>query len=606
MKFFSPKLTLSFRAQQNSPPSGRFGAVEGPCVRLVQRNSRTLLRVLCILCILCGPVLTFALDREAFSITNYNLTLQIDPEQHRLGARGRVTLRNDTNSPQKNAVLQISSSLDWRQVKAGDKAVQLLTQPYTSDIDHTGSLSEAIVTLPQEVAPHATVDLDIAYEGVIVRDATRLTRIGTPEDVADNSDWDRIDEDFSAVRGAGYVAWYPIATESANLSEEHELSDVLARWKARESMSQMSLLFESTKNCKILFSGTKNLFVINADKPIHAEAFSMIRPGANVPTFVLADYQSVDVKGVSAVNFLPGKDAVAASYADVLASLNVLPGAHGATGLQVAQLPESGAAPFVSDNLLLTPLRPITDEGRLTLVYALARQKAASPRPWITEGLAHFAQVLDIEEHHGRNEALAYLKAHTTLLVDAESRLNRTDLSAASSSRSLVDTTDDVYLQSKAMCVWWMLRDMIGAASLQIALSSYQPPEDNDPAYMPKLIAAHTQRDLAWFFDDWVYRDRGLPDFKVESAFAARTPTQSFLLTITLDNLGTAGAEVPVAIKFAGGEMSKRIEVRAKSKATFRVETPAAPQEILVNDGSVPESDVSNNVFKVEPPAEPK
>jgi aminopeptidase N len=152
------------------------------------------------------------------------------------------------------------------------------------------------------------------------------------------------------------------------------------------------------------------------------------------------------------------------------------------------------------------------------------------------------------------------------------------------------------------MCVWWMLRDMIGDAALKKAIATYKPEQDADPTYMPRLLAAQTQRDLQWFFDDWVYHDRGLPDFKVESAFAASRPTKSFLLTITLDNLGTAGAEVSVTIKFAGGEVTKRIEVRAKSKATFRVETPAAPQEIRVNDGSVPESDMTNNTFKVGPP----
>jgi hypothetical protein len=32
----------------------------------------------------------------------------------------------------------------------------------------------------------------------------------------------------------------------------------------------------------------------------------------------------------------------------------------------------------------------------------------------------------------------------------------------------------------------------------------------------------------------------------------------------------------------------------------IRVETPGASQEIVVNDGSVPESDMTNNTFKVE------
>ena len=138
-------------------------------------------------------------------------------------------------------MLQISSSLDWRSIKAGDKAVQFVTQPYTSDIDHTGALSEAIVTLPQAIAPKGTIELDISYEGVILLDATRLTRIGTPEEAANSTDWDQIATNFTAVRGAGYVAWYPIATEVANLSEGNSLFEVLGRWKARESGSKMHL-----------------------------------------------------------------------------------------------------------------------------------------------------------------------------------------------------------------------------------------------------------------------------------------------------------------------------------------------------------------------------
>ena len=162
--------------------------------------SRSFLKFLCALSVLCVGNSLWALDREAFSITNYDLTLQIDPAQHRLGARGRITLRNDTTSPQKVAVLQISSSLDWRTIKIGDNAVQFVTQPYASDIDHTGALSEAIVSLPGPVSPHASVDLTIGYEGVIVVDATRLVRIGTPEDVATGTDWDQVSPSFSAVR----------------------------------------------------------------------------------------------------------------------------------------------------------------------------------------------------------------------------------------------------------------------------------------------------------------------------------------------------------------------------------------------------------------------
>src|ERR1700677_1973823 len=159
----------------------------------------------------------FSIDREAFTFTSYDLNIRVEPEQQRLGVRGKITLRNDSATPQKVAVLQISSSLDWRSIKAGDKLLAFVAQPYTSDIDHTGTLSEAIVTLPDAVAPKGMVELEIAYEGVIVLDTTRLTRIGTPESTASSTDWDHISTKFTAVRGAGYVAWYPIATEAASL-----------------------------------------------------------------------------------------------------------------------------------------------------------------------------------------------------------------------------------------------------------------------------------------------------------------------------------------------------------------------------------------------------
>jgi hypothetical protein len=204
-----------------------------------------------------------------------------------------------------------------------------------------------------------------------------------------------------------------------------------------------------------------------------------------------------------------------------------------------------------------------------------------------------------VERQNGRQAALDYMGMHRSALTTVEAP----DATAGDESkRSLVNTVNEERYRSKAMCVWWMLRDMIGDAALKKAIATYKPEEDNDPSYMQRLIAAQTQRDLGWFFDDWVYRDRGLPEFKVESAYSSRIPTKGFMLTITLDNRGTAGAEVPVNIKFNGGEMTKRIEVRAKSKATVRVETPAVPQEIRVNDGSVPESETRNNIFKIEAP----
>jgi hypothetical protein len=55
-----------------------------------------------------------------------------------------------------------------------------------------------------------------------------------------------------------------------------------------------------------------------------------------------------------------------------------------------------------------------------------------------------------------------------------------------------------------------------------------------------------------------------------------------------------------VTLRIEGGEVTKRLVVRGKSTAAIRIEVPSRPEEVVVNDGSVPESDMSNNTFKVE------
>jgi aminopeptidase N len=149
------------------------------------------------------------------------------------------------------------------------------------------------------------------------------------------------------------------------------------------------------------------------------------------------------------------------------------------------------------------------------------------------------------------------------------------------------------------MFVFWMLRDMVGESSLKKALLAYKASDDRDPTYLPKLIQAQSARDLQWFFDQWVYQDRGLPDFRVDSVYSSKTEKGIHLVTVTLENLGEAGAEVPFVVRFNGGELWKRLMVRSKGKATTRVEVPASPTEVIVNDGSVPESNVVNNIFRV-------
>jgi hypothetical protein len=568
------------------------------------------LRSLCFLCVLCASVVNaFSLDREAFTFTSYDLNVRLEPEQQRMGVRGKITLRNDSQTPQRIAVLQISSSLDWRSIRAGGKQLQFVSQPYISDVDHTGSLSEAIVTLPEAVPLKGTIDLEIAYEGVIVLDATRLTRIGAPEDAAHSSDWDQISAKFTAVRGAGYVTWYPIATEDASLSEGKSLFEVLGRWRLRETNSTMRLQIAVSSD-----EGEAPEFLLNATAcPVAHEAqhefvadCTYLRLASVVPTIVIANYEVVDRPAV-AVHFLRSHDLPATNYADavdkVIAFISEWFGAPKSKA-QTADLADSNAAPYESGSLLLTPLTSADPKlAALASAHQLTHAAFSSPRPWINEGLAHFAQALYLERQSGRQAALDYIGLHRSALSAMESEVKNQTIAPRSDdevNRSLINTYDEELYRSKAMCVWWMLRDLVGDQALKKALAAYHSEQDKEPSYMQRLIQTQTQRDLEWFFDDWVYRDRGLPDFKVASAFTRKTLPEGYMLTITVENLGAAGAEVPLTVKFAGGEVTKRLLVRGKSNAVIRVEVQKEPEEIVVNDGSVPESDTANNVFKIE------
>jgi hypothetical protein len=547
----------------------------------------------------------WTLDREAFTFTRYNLNVRIEPEQQRIGVRGTITLRNDSKVPQRNAVLQISSSLTWRSIRASGQMVQFVSQPYTSDIDHTGELSEAIVTLPQDVAPGGAVDLDIAYEGVIPLDATRLTRIGVPKETAVHSDWDQVSPSFTAVRGVGFVTWYPVAMEAASLSEGSSVFDTLGRWKQRQAESNMRVIFAATgvnSGDDVHFSGAPDLLTMQVEKGDTAKyrEFRIARLGWNMPSFVIGHYESLPAEDASQIAYLPGSKDAAEAYAGILSKLDqVVRVGRNAAKLTVLQLPDSSASPFAAGGMLLVPFQtPVTLESELAVVYACARQEIPTHRVWIQEGVAGFAQAEYLLQTKGRQGALDFLSRRLPLLVDAEKGNGHADDgNGTEQAFSLVHTTSDVYLQSKAAYVFWMLRDMLDG--LDGKLLSYQASSDDDPSYLQHLLESQTHRDLQWFFDDWVYHDRGLPDFEITAFYPRRTEGSTYVSTVTVDNLGGAGAEVPVTVKFDGGEVTQRLRVRAKAHAVTRVETPGRPTEAIVNDGSVPESDLSNNAFKV-------
>jgi hypothetical protein len=574
------------------------------------------MKFLRVLWVLCGLlVYAHAIDRESFTFTSYNLDVRIEPEQQRLAVRGKITLRNDSASPQKNLSLQISSSLNWRSIQLDGNPAQFVSQPYTSDIDHTGALSEALVTLPQAIPAKGAVELEIGYEGVIPLDATRLTRIGVPTEVSRHSDWDQIDKRSSAVRGIGYVTWYPIATESANLSEGNSVFETVARWKARELQAQLTIKLSQSGGgapATLLCNGGAGGLRSSEQKSEGYESVNecTFQPlGEAVPLFLIGGYDSLDEPPVN-ISYLPDHKTAAQTYA--LAVRQTVPfvtewfgpvKAPAEVEAQVVELSDPEAAPYESGSLLLTPLNRDSKLAQLTAVHQLTHAVFFSPRPWIYEGLAHFAQAVYREQESGRPSALDFMGSHRTALAEAEKTQDRERSQSTEASESLINTNIEDLYRSKALYVWWMLRDMIGDDALKKALAAYRSDADTTPAYMQHLIETQTKSDLGWFFDDWVYRDRGLPDFRVAAVYPWEPSRNAYVVTVTVENLGSAAAEVPLTLKMEQGQVTKRLRVRGKSQASIRIEASSAPREIVVNDGSVPESDMSNNVYKIEAPA---
>jgi len=546
-----------------------------------------------------------ALDREAFSFTRYDLDATIDAGQQRLGMRGKITLRNDSDLPQRNIVLQISSSLHWVSIQLGGKPAEFITQTYTSDIDHTGALSEAIVTLPKPIAPKEATELSVGYEGTIPQDATRLTRIGVPAEVAKHSDWDQISSGFTAVRGIGYVVWYPIATEVANMSDAASITEAVGRWKERQHDAEMSICMPDGALMNDTGQGAAGAkssgdTAGNTSHCIQHVFFG----GETVPVFVIADFNEVQ-NGNFIIRYLADHKSAADDYVLALnqvgPSISVWLGAHSEpNGMksQVIDLPDSNAAPFQSGNTLMMPIAEDETTMLLMAVQQVAQLDFPSSRAWINQGLARYMQLRYIEQEKERAGVLHYLNTHRDPLVEME-RQSPEKGSPAAAARSLINSSDEFYLETKAMNVWWMLRELVGETALTAALHNYKASDDKDALYMQKLLEQQSRRDLTWFFDDWVYRDRGLPDFRIDSVHARPVVSGGYMVAVTVENLGGAAAEVPVKLEMTEGDATEKLIVPGKSKASVRILAAAAPIKAIVDDGTVPESDTSNNEFSI-------
>jgi hypothetical protein len=150
-----------------------------------------------------------------------------------------------------------------------------------------------------------------------------------------------------------------------------------------------------------------------------------------------------------------------------------------------------------------------------------------------------------------------------------------------------------------------MLRDMVGDATLSAALRAYDPKADVSLGYgrdtapgtfQMLLERAGAERDLKWFFADWVDADKGLPDLSIESVFPSQEPSGSWLVAVRIDNAGYAAAEVPVTVRGISSSVTRRVLVPARDKISERILLQEKPTQVQLSDGTVPETQASVHI----------
>lgn len=548
-------------------------------------------------------------ERGALTITAYNLDVHLIPRDQSISAEARLTVRNNSAQSLSEIALQISSTLQFEGIASHGKPLKYAQQTIASDVDHTGKLTEADILLPAPLAPGAAMPVQLFYGGKIPVSSQRLVAIGTPRAVAEASDWDRISEGFTGLRGFGNVVWYPVSSVPVSMDQGNRLFETIGKEKQRESTATVTIkvtveYFDHPPNVAILDGR-----VVPVSAPASVPTVSF--PGvvtASLPTQAIG-FQQLSL--VLARRQVTQKDNLeifsrAGDSADVptwtQAASTVTPllekwlGPKPAAPLAIVDLPETDDDPAQIGSALLTPLAQTSSSAlAVPLVHALAHAWFHSARGWLNQGVPAFMVTLWIESNQGRKAALEYLESQRGALAIAEPASP-----GASAGEPLITAWDPVYVRTKSAYVFWMLRHLAGDQAIQSALRQYVPDKDTNSRYFEDLIEQACGKNLNWFFKDWVYQDPGLPEFSVVNTYPNKVGMGETLVAIDIVNHGFAAADVPVTLFSTATKLTDYVHVPANNEVTHRMEIMGTPTKVQVNDGSVPEVGASIHIVTLK------
>lgn len=567
-----------------------------------------------------APIVTDE-ERNAITFTDFNMDVHLRTAEQSLAVRAIVTVRNDGKTPLQHIPLQLSSSLNWEDIRLNGREAPFQVATLNSDADHTGQLHEATVTLTPQLAPGATARLDTMYSGVIRQNAQRLLAIGTPAEIASHSDWDTIGPDFTGLRGFGDVVWYPASSVPVMLGDGAKLFDEMGEHKLRMAGARFRM------HLTIEFPSADAPTVALIDG--HPYPLTIAGGVGDIPGIATAEMPETTLGFEAPSLFVAVREAKMATNTTIwtmasdepsvpswaAAANAVTPFLQGWLGqvprseLTILDLPDPEDAPFESGALLATAIHPIpAEELNGILAHALTHAWMQSPRAWLSEGVAHFMGTLWLEKEQGRTRALESLEALRPALALVEPASP-----GVSPGQPLAEAISPIYYRTKATYVFWMLRDLAGDAALSAALRAYSPAADQSQGYgrepggrgeFEKLIEQSTiRRNLDWFFNDWVDADKGLPDISIAKVFSEPAQAGMTLVGVTLNNAGYAAAEIPVTVSTRDTSITQRFLVPARGSITQRILIQGKPTRVQANDGTVPEVEASMHVMNIEPAA---
>jgi hypothetical protein len=562
-------------------------------------------------------------ERTSLTFTAYDLDVHLTPAESRLAVHVGFTVKNSGSEALKRLVFQISSSLRWESFGVQSEGrvlpLQFVAHPIDTDADHTGKATEAVVTLTQPLPPGASVELTSFYSGEVTVSAERLERIGAPLDKAAEADWDQAGPERTALRGFGNVLWYPTASAPVFLGDGAKLFESIGLNKLAQADATVRLrltveyvgdapdaaFFCGRRAQLVKVSENQNLPVAESPGVATAE-FSQRRLGFRAPSLFVADRSGTVTNNslISAVtdhyDALPSYDAAATKVQPLLTEW------LGTGPLEMLNILDHAGQPFEDDTMLVAPIHAVApEELELPLAHSMSHAWFGSSHVWLDEGVAQFMTLLWIEQAQGREAAVQRLQQEANTLALAEPAL-AINAAPTGEGQSLIGARDEVYYRTKAAAVLWMLRSIVGDAALQQALQAYRTDKlDPDPKEFQRVLERSAKRDLAWFFDDWVYRDRGLPDLSIASV----TPRAlekignkgaGWLVAIEVKNDGDAAAEVPVTLRSGTLTSTQRLRIAARSSASTRMVFEGTPTEVIVNDGTVPEMTAMIHTKQIE------